>query len=103
MAVLIFLIIVDLIMIGVVMYFVMVEKTPSREAHHGETVSEPSAAATPIDTPAETPREWAVQTVSDSEVNTAPAATAEEGTDTLVAAPEEPVPQTTESDQNPVP
>ncbi len=70
MGVLIFLIIIDVVLVGVVMYFVVREKAPHREHYvpgQAEAVENVSAA-TPTPAKTET-RDWAVQTTSDSEAD----------------------------------
>lgn len=70
MAVLIFLIIIDLLMVGVVMYFVVKEKDTHREhyipgqAEAADNVSPATATQSKAET-----RDWAVQTTADSEVD----------------------------------
>ena len=88
MTVLIFLIIIDLIMIGVVMYFVVNEKSEHREHYIPDQVDPaetpaPAASAAPSQT-----RDWAVQTTSDAEADTP--TSAEEVVDAVEEAAQEP-------------
>jgi cytoskeletal protein RodZ len=102
MAVLIFLIIVDLIMVGVVLYFVITERQKHAEHYVPETGEQPvdvaqsqaAPAAAEEPTVAQQPRAWAVETIDDSEAaaqaQAEPVASdeAEEGAETLVTPPE---------------
>lgn len=88
MAVLIFLIIIDLIMIGVVMYFVVNEKTEHRDHYvpdHADAADTSASASTPA--PSQS-RDWAVQTTSDAEADTP--TSAQEVVDTVEEAAQEP-------------
>ena len=76
MGILILLIVIDLVVIGVVMYAVMVEKQEHHE-HYVPDGAPQVAESAPIET-----RDWAVQTTSDTEaaspaVDEAPSATEE--------------------------
>lgn len=101
MGVLILLIVLDLVIVGVVMYFVMAEK-PTQHEHYIPNTSQNSSQHTPAgamtDTSPETPqpREWAVQTVDDSEA-AAQAESAEDVETLPVAADDAPAEDETQA------
>lgn len=88
MGVLILLIAIDLVIVGVLMYFVMAE-TPKKHEHYIPNSSQHTPAGAMTDTPVEAqPREWAVQTVADSEA--AAQAESDEDAETLPVAEDAP-------------